>query len=486
MKIEEINLSTVYSHLINIIGSQSYILSDCITSIKKVEKTSELSTYINTLAVDAKGTLYISEEFCENYIPDEKALTLFLMHELMHTVLADTKFMETIEKDDPEKQIKLLAANIAFDCRINALLYLLYEKELSVYQNFSSLFIQDGTVKDPINYILFAKNSYVISTDLSLEFYEIYEDYYANGNIKDFYELYLLVLDYLRQNKNNTTGQSVILIGSHGQGEGNEGQAPGQTLTEEQAKAIGQAISDAIQEKALKEEGKDKGKRAGNGDKLAETLIPILEQRPQNTISLEILRRLSISSIAKNIKLAATKRVAKWSTTPVIPQRMAKSDMMSVMMDMDILLWKQKKYTTVYDPTLVPIYFDVSGSMTSYIPKVLELVFMIDAKIDHIWCFSDFVEKHTMKELKERKIRTSGGTSFNAVVKHVEENNFSAILVITDGEGSVTHQTPSCLRDVVTILTPNGYRNNWFSNFASGSTFDLNQITEGKIHDSAV
>ena len=168
MKIEEINLSTVYSHLINIIGSQSYILSDCITSIKKVEKTSELSTYINTLAVDAKGTLYISEEFCENYIPDEKALTLFLMHELMHTVLADTKFMETIEKDDPEKQIKLLAANIAFDCRINALLYLLYEKELSVYQNFSSLFIQDGTVKDPINYILFAKNSYVISTDLSL------------------------------------------------------------------------------------------------------------------------------------------------------------------------------------------------------------------------------------------------------------------------------------------------------------------------------
>jgi predicted metal-dependent peptidase len=485
MQIESISLHEVYQHLVNVVGSQSYILSDCVTSVVSIKKDSSLSSQINTLAVDSKGTLYVSEEFIENHVPDNQALTVFLMHELLHAVLADTRFMDRIEKDDPERQIKMLAANIAFDCRINALLSIVYNKELNVDNVFRDLFnsFSNQGNPEPLQYLLYAGNEYLVDTHFGQEAKEIYNKFYKQGDIRDFYDLYEIVLNYLRQNKDKyQNSPKVILIGSHGE-EGEDPPKDGQgnaiEVSPETAEAIGRAISEHIQEKELKNElGKDKkgGKQAGKGEKLVETFVPLLEKVEDRKIPVEFLKKLSIDSISKNIKLAATKRVAKWTTSPVIPQKFAKSDIMRVMLDMDILLWKHNRMTTIYDPTMVPIYFDVSGSMTSFIPTVLDLILNIDAKISHIWCFSDYVEKHTLDDLKARKIKTSGGTSFDAVLNHIEESNFSAALIITDGDCHVYRQKPDCLNDIVTLLTPHGNESNWFSKTFPDRTFDLNKL----------
>lgn len=483
MKVNQIRLSSVYNYLTEVIGNQSYILSDCVTRVENVTKESKLGAYINTLAIDAKGTLYVSENFIETHVQDEKALTVFLMHELLHAVLADTKFMERIGKNDPEKQIKLLAANIAFDARINAILSVLYDKELDVKNTFRNLFntvAQNGAQKEPLHYLLYAENGYNVLDNFGEEAASIYNEFYKEGDIHDFYRLYEIILEYLRKNQdNNQNGQKIILIGNHSEDGKDPLNAEGETIevSPETAEAIGRAISESIQEKELKGELKDQGsKKAGKGDKIIETIVPILEKVETRTIPSEFLKKISIASIAKNIKLAATKKVAKWTTSPVIPQKFAKSDVMRIMCDMDILLWKHNKNTYIYDPMLVPIYFDVSGSMTSYIPTVLDLILNIDGKISYIWCFSDYVCQHSIQDLKDRKIKTSGGTNFENVVNHIEENNFSAAMIITDGEGSVYRDVPSCLEDVVTLLTPNGMRNNWFSQKFPDRTFDLNTV----------
>ena len=484
MQTTEIDLHEVYSYLIDVVGSQSYILSDCITNVNFIEKDSKLGSYINTLAIDSKGTLYISQEFLEKYVKSNQALTVFLMHELLHAVLADTKFIDTISKTDPERQIKQLAANIAFDARINALLSVVYNKELNVKNVFKTLFetVEQEGNSDALRYLLYADNQYHVEQNFGSVGRELYDRFYIEGDIRDFYEMYEVVLEYLRKNKDKyQSGSKVVLIGSHGEEDESPQDQDGNTIeiSEETAEAIGRALSESIQEKELKGELQNQngtGKKAGTGTTLVDTLIPVLEKIENRKIPVEFLKKVSLESIAKNIKLAATKRVAKWTSSPVVPQKFAKSDVMRVMMDMDILLWKHNRITYVYDPTLVPIYFDVSGSMTSYIPTVLDLILNIDAKISHIWCFSDYVVQHSIDDLKSRKIKTSGGTSFDAVVDHIEENNFSAALIITDGECHSSRSVPDCLKDVVTLLTPYGTKNNWFSAKFPDRTYDLNTV----------
>lgn len=479
MKISEISLKEIYNYLIQIIGDQSYILTDCISSVQKVGAKDSLGSYINTLAVDNTGKLYISEKFCETYVPDNQALTGFLMHELLHRVLSDTAFMQRIDEKDPERKIKLLAANIAFDSRINAILYLLYEKELEIARNFKSLFENSETPPDPVHALLYGGNEAKVAQTFGIEALEIYKGYYSCNNIKDFYRLYEIILDYLRNNKDKYENNlDIILIGSHGENglEITDEKGNKIEISDETAEAIADAVADAIREKQIKE---GTGPKAGNNDKLLEQIVPVLEKKVENKIPSELLRKIAVTRLATNMKLSATKRVAKWTTSPVVPQKFAKSDILSTMFGIDIMLWKHFKSTKVFDPRLVPIYFDVSGSMTSYVPLVLDLILNIDARIDHIWCFSDFVEKHSLQELKERKIRSSGGTSFNAVVRHIADNHFTNVMVITDGECSVTENKPECLVEVVTVLTPHGDKNNWFSRVFEGNTHNLKDLAEG-------
>ncbi len=503
---DKIELGLVYELIKKVIGSQSYILTDCISRVEYVKSKSKLSSFINTLAIDLNGTLYISEEFRTKFIPNETALTAFTMHEFFHSVLSDMNFMGKMDTlDEQELKLQRMAANIAFDCRINAVLYLLYEKSLDISKYFKAIYKDPELPPDAIYELLTSGNSKAVEKGFGEEAKKIYDSYYQCEDLKDFYRLYEIVLEYLKKNKDKySSPNSVMLIGSHNVDEDgdlcdNDGNKildkDGNPIAVEDLdnKDISKAISESLQEKEMKGEitqgklqdiagsGQAGGKKAGIGTKIYEVLVPVLENRIDKAIPNSLLKKIAINSIAKNIKLSATRRVAKWTTSPVVPMSFAKPDIMSIITGMDVLLWKHKRMATVYDPRLVPIYFDVSGSMTEYIPMVLDLILNIDSKIDHIWCFSTYVSLHTLDELKNRKIRTDGGTSFDAVLRHVNENNFTAIMVITDGECYVNEKRPECLNEAVTILTPNGTKNNWFSQTFEDRTHDIKEILEGKI-----
>ena len=497
MDFSKIDLSQVYFFLDKILEEESYILTDCISRVVAVKDKTPLASAVNTLAISRDGTLYISEKFCNEFVKDNLCLTVLLTHELLHQVLHDTAFMERIDKKDKDLRMKLMAANIAFDARINAVLSVLYNNSLNVNENFKNIYetIPEKD-REPLLALCYSNNEATVKKLLGEEAVGIYLSFYERGDVKDFYRLYEIILEYMDANRSKyeCPKKVILFIGNHGDGEGESIEATDENgdpieLCEQDRQAIGKALADKIKKdqiegkspEGIKPPKESNGKQAGHYDIISTILVPILEQKVERTFSKDLLKKVAVDHICKNMKISATRKIAKWKSSPIIPKKLAKSDMLSVMMGMDVLLWKHYKETSLFDPKLVPIYFDVSGSMTSYIPLVLDLILTIDAKIDFIWCFSDYVVQHSLEELKDRKIKTSGGTSFEAVVQHIRENEFESVMVITDGYGSVNQEKPECLKEVITILVEGSDYNSWFSKKFPDKTYDLQKIVKGEV-----
>lgn len=185
---------------------------------------------------------------------------------------------------------------------------------------------------------------------------------------------------------------------------------------------------------------------------------------------------LAFNSIFANFRSQAKVKTGTWSTSPIIPNSLAISDSIKLSMDYPTLLFKKRKYETKIDKNLLPIYLDVSGSTQPYLPEIIALITNVSSLIDYVWGFSDFVHKHEMQDLKENRIRSSGGTSFDCIIEHAVQNKFRNIVVITDGDAACkeTEIIPS-IESVVTILFGYGYKENFFSK-TYGNTHTIDEV----------
>lgn len=494
MKIKEINLNLVYKSLEKILGTYSYIVTDLIKTCKKVDKKSKYYDFIQTLAIDKDGTLYINEEFCQDFVDDEEQLTVLFLHEIFHAVLADTRFIHNIPKEDKEYKLKQMAANISMDCRINSILGILYRKIHAkenikkIYKNIYNKLYEAMSEEQrltseepPIHRLLYNSedNLPAIEKEFGPRITSLYKKITSSNYICDFSELYFELIDYFRKNSKESD-ECQVLIGSHGEGTGS-GSGNGIKLSPEQQEKVREAISNAIRNEEIKNSKGNINQEGGRGSSSSNNsylkIIPEIEGYEEKKIDRMLLKKLSVRSITHNILMSARKKVGKWTTSPVIPAHFSKCDIIKVICDIPVPLWRHKKYVTKFEPNLVPIYFDVSGSMDQYIPKILDLILNMDDRIEHIWCFSTFVERHTVDQLEKREISTSGGTDFQIVVDHAIQNNFTDIMVITDGYGyvKVPEDRHPSINSVCTILVPNSNTSNWFSKVYENS-HDLEKV----------
>lgn len=102
-------------------------------------------------------------------------------------------------------------------------------------------------------------------------------------------------------------------------------------------------------------------------------------------------------------------------------------------------LWNQPgtvKARVPETPAKSFIYLDVSGSMERVLPHLLGLIVPYVANGDaDVYQFSTIVEKLPLNELRDAKLKTSGGTDINCVLEHVVavKPAVHKILVLTDG-----------------------------------------------------
>lgn len=462
----EISIRSVYKILKTLFPNDFRVVIACITDIVVTGKDHP----VQTLAIDYIGNLYINRDFWDKYIENDNDASVLLMHELMHQVINDTLFMKHLDPKDKELKIKKLAANIAMDCRINAYITR-FSNIKDAEQVFKKIYSKDKVQEAPINSLLCPGYEKEVPTE---RMKSIYSFLYSKDctDIYGFKELYEEVLDYLRKkDPNGDSEDKVILIGEHGEiPDTTEDGTPIPTVFKEQLK---EAIKDFIKDHQTEKNTKGVGKGNTFQELILNEAIGIDQK-----LDFQSFKRLSFNSLMNNVRLVMQETTNEKTKDLFIPARLSRADIFKLMQGNIPMTWDTFVPRLVKTPRKIPIYLDVSGSMHSELPVIIEMILNIRDDIEYVWGFSNEVHKHTMDDLRKKKIKSTYGTDFDCIIQHAVENEFRNILVITDGDAycQVNGKVPE-IEDVVMVMcTSYRNRNNYFCNTYK-TTVEIEEIT---------
>lgn len=477
-RIEDPNLQLIYDELEEILGNNSYILTNAIRQLVFIENEPGFTT----LAIDHNGNLYINKEFWSKFLLDKSNRQVVLLHELYHNITGDViigkrLFESKNKEEDPELELKKLAYNIAMDCRINASIF----QTAPIHEPgklFKELYNDKLIDENPILSLLTPYGIDKIPTD---ELKEAYKTIYQKSKYKivSFHDLFDLVLNYLRQNTpKEDIGQR--LLGSHDQ-----------ELLDKLSKELKDALKEKgyeISEEEVKKEiinavqnnaAKKNYKAAGYSEDITEVILQEAIGVDQK-FHLNYFKTMSFDNIMHNVRMEMDNVSNIKCKTILIPPTMSRGDIFKLMQKYIPLTWDTFTFQPVKTNRKIPIYLDVSGSMHPELPAIVKLLLNIKDDIDYVWGFSNKVVKHTMEDLAKGKLDTTGGTDFDCIIKHALENNFSNLLVITDGYASCNADPATTIPEIKTITTvlctSQRCNNNYFCN-AYNTVVQIEDVT---------
>ena len=489
-----ISFYTIYYALKSVFPDQVDLI---FSGIKKIFVVKGKEFEDITIGISKNNYLVINQNFWDKYITTYDALKTLLTHELYHYILGDIYTLLT-KDDDPEYQLKNLANNLAMDSRINAAICNIHP-EFSPDKFMIEFFDDEKCQKDYLLKILRPGSFLDPGDENEAKLIPFYNEFYSEDKICSHHKLAEVVEELLRKDPRMQKGQGIKikLLGSHGQDAGEEGKSI-EELTEEDLKDAGSIEIDlsGLTREQLEElkQAQQKGNsqlnressingennlpasikdavldalstqlQAGHSNQVATVLINTCREITEK-FDINRFKKMAFDNIFHNVRSQARVKVGSYSTSPILPARYNNFDLIKIALDIPVPFYKTKKYTAHFDKNLLPIYLDVSGSTNPYIDEIVRLIANVSNELDYVWGFSDFIHKHTIKELDEGKITTSGGTDFDCVLDHAEKEQFEHIVVITDGYASSRRtERPKWLKSVVTILFGGATRHNWFT-----------------------
>jgi hypothetical protein len=102
----------------------------------------------------------------------------------------------------------------------------------------------------------------------------------------------------------------------------------------------------------------------------------------------------------------------------------------------------------------VAIYLDVSGSVTSFLPKIIGVLGRLRGRISSIYQFSTQVVETSFEDLLSGEIRTTYGTDFDCVAQSILDRTYERSIVITDGYAGLSgHLKDELLQRRAKLLT---------------------------------
>lgn len=484
-----ISYRVIYDALLDLFPDSALTI---LYSLKKIVVFDKDVPGFSTIGVSKNFTLFIYKPFWDKYMHNEDALKTVLMHELMHCVGGDIfQLLGPDDKDlNPEWELINQANNIAMDTRINA--YICNARPDINPQDFLEEFYGEASVKNWMAGLLKPGTKFDTTNADQASVAPYYKKFYNTEEFCSHHELYEKVYDILKKTQSQGKTLTIKLIGAHGQGgkeltpedlEGvtkieidtselddmpeNDEKQSIDTTGGEDDNPLKKAVMDALAEQAAR--------KAGRGSKSADFFIDV-SQDIKEKLNLQRFKKLMFDNIFHNVRSQARRRTGSYATTPIIPKHIATSDLLMAAMDYPVMLWKTKRWSYSIDNNLLPIYLDVSGSTRPYLKEIIKLITNVSNELEYVWGFSNVIEKHTMDELKQGRTKGTGGTDFDCVINHAEENNFKHIVVITDGEAwSSRQQKPENLKSVVTILFGYACKDNYFS-INYGNTHMIDEV----------
>ena len=420
MKIE---LSTVRLILREALGFDSFVAG----FIRRVEE----AEWCPTAAINKEGILVYNREFVTRHIVSRQDLFSLIFHETLHIV-----FQSFI-------QVCGSIENLAADAIINAVISQLYSTESGGGKLFAKLYSREG-IEGLLRPGSRLQNS---------RFDRLYQALYCSW----------------RREKNLTTGEviqtlkillegkvvDVFLLGSHFLDSGKE-------KTPSSLKPVDRETAARIAKDIKKDLAG--GREAGYFPTILELLMEALESK----LSIRKSLLLGYTTDRKIDRFKEEFREKRSIVSP-IPLYPSKKDVVLLASGLFPVYFHNRLNRPKQKRKGIAIYLDVSGSVNDHLPEILGILRRLQNEVTSIYQFSNEVVETSMAELARGRIKTTFGTSFDAVAGSILENGYEKAVVFTDGYSSIDQELQEQMKrkdvKILTVLFGGAYQTCDFARF---------------------
>ena len=425
----KIDLETVRQVLKDVLGYDSF--SACF-----ITRVCEIADH-PTAGITRDGMLIYNPEFVSQYVTCKQDLFSLIFHELLHPM-----FNHFIHGSGEIE-------NIAADAIINAVISTIYSdasRDGSLFRKTHSPRGLDGIMRPE-------------SRMGNSRYARLYETLYMRMGVpRDAMTTGELIqtLKILIQDENLG---GVLLFGTHGKGD--EG------LSEDVLVRLAEDVRRSVRKNASKQVG------------YSELLMDLLMEALRSHLS---IRRVLLSKFATKRKVDKFKELCnrRRVTSSPIPIYPSKRDIVLLGSGIYPFHFRNKLQHPQERDRGLAIYLDVSGSVNSYLPKILGILKGLRNEITTIFQFSNTVVETSFRALLKGEIKTTHGTDFSCIARSILEKDFDKAVVITDGCASMSGELKWKLKDhglvTLTILFDGRDECDDFSEF--GDLVQLDDICE--------
>ena len=384
----KINLEIVRAVLKQALGFNSFVASF-------ITEVSEDKSH-PTAGITKEGKLIYNPEFVDEYIACKEDLFSLIFHELLHPMFGH--FIYGCSELE----------NIAADAIINAVISTVFAKNSS----YGNLFRKTHQPKG-IDGIM-RPDSEMYNSRYNKVYSMLYYNYMGRDSLTTG-EL-IQTLKILTQTDNLS---SVLLIGTHGGSKENKHTLPEEVLTKF-AEEFRKSAKDIL------------SKQAGTNQLLVKLFVEAL----QTHLSIRKLLLQKFSTKRKVDKFKELFQERRLGVSP-IPINPSKRDIILLSAGIYPCYFHNKLNKPIQKDRGLAIYLDVSGSVNSYLPKILGILKNLRKEISTIFQFSNTVVETSFESLLRGNIKTTYGTDFDCIAKSILENGFDKAVIITDGFASM-------------------------------------------------
>lgn len=466
--------------------------------VQKIQTVPNDSKYIKTLAIGKDGIILVNIGFWRKMVRTRLDAKIVILHELFHAMTGDINKLSSMSKDE------LQLANLSMDMRINAAITQCFLKEDPAY---NAAIGNGGDIltrmypSSGIGGLLRPRSVYGVQS----KYRAIYQALYAGTDrqakavtektkkIFQNEESIRAALKLLIPKDQTQQLEKMIFIGTHDvseeatkyKGEKHqdvEDKEP--DVKEVEESEIPQVVMDDDLRDEIAKELKDqlknhveKLKAAGFSTSLFDNIIKVIEST--RSINLKVLNDFTCTHKVNEIKQMWQKERRENSVVPIRPSG---RDMALVAADIWPVAWHNIVPKDCEKNKNIAIYLDVSGSVTEYLPQLLGIIKNLHKGISTIYCFSNEVHEHSIQELTAGKYKSTGGTDFDCIAKHVLEKNVDKAVIFTDGYADLYRvpkdQLKKQLKDAAVVyFGPQVNKKNFFhTEYKKG--FDLQELTQ--------
>ena len=226
--------------------------------------------------------------------------------------------------------------------------------------------------------------------------------------------------------------ECIMLLGSHGDGEEQQGEGL-EGLSSEELGRIAQDIKKSVVTTM--------GQMAGQSDLLVAMLMEAL--RTHLTMRKALLQRFATKRKIDRFKEAF--QVRRVCVSP-IPLRPSKRDLVMLAAGQPPFYYHNQVSRVGRRDRGLAIYLDVSGSVNEHLPQILGILRGLRREITSIFQFSNKVVEIPFEALLAGRLDTTFGTDFDCIAESVIERKFEKAIIITDGIASMQEELKEKLK----------------------------------------